>query len=56
MSRSFGVLIWEIVTYAQIPLGDTSVEDIINAAQNKTLYHERYAMEVDVLLLPYKQW
>ena len=40
--RSFGVLLWEIVTYGRTPLGDTSVEDIIDAAQNKTLDHERY--------------
>ena len=40
--RSYGVLLWEIVSYGKTPLGDSSVEDIISAAQNRTLYHARY--------------
>ena len=30
------------MSYGKTPLGDSSVEDIINAAQNRTLYHARY--------------
>ena len=43
MYRSFGVLLWEIVSYGKPPLGDSSVEDIIDAAQKGDLRHARYA-------------
>ena len=44
--RSFGVLLWEIVTYGQTPLSDTSVEDIVDAAQNSALCHARLKKSV----------
>lgn len=40
-NRSFGVLLWEIFTYGRTPLADNSIEDIIDAAQNGSLYHTR---------------
>jgi hypothetical protein len=39
--RSFGVLLWEIVSYGRTPLDDVVMEDIVNAAQECTLCHAR---------------
>ena len=40
--RSYGVLLWEIVTYGEMPLEDMGLNDIVKAATNKTLRLERY--------------
>jgi len=39
--RSYGVYLWEIVTYGQLPLEDLDVQDIIERAQNESLEHPR---------------
>lgn len=37
--RSFGVLLWEIVTYGSVPLVGITTEKVVEEAQNKTLRH-----------------
>ena len=37
--RSYGVLLWEIATFAQMPLEGKSAEDIVKMAENSTLFH-----------------
>lgn len=39
--RSYGVLLWEIVTYGELPLRSVSSEEIVNMAENRTLQHTR---------------
>lgn len=40
--RSYGVLLWEVVTFGELPLKKMEPEDIIKMADNKTLFHSRY--------------
>ena len=37
--RSYGVLLWEIVTYGQTPLEGLDTQAIVNKAEDKTLRH-----------------
>ena len=39
--RSFGVVLWEIVTFGEIPLKGMSSHDIVSAAQDGVLCHSR---------------
>ncbi len=39
--RSYGVVLWEIVSYGAEPLGGMEVQDIIEEAQTETLQHTR---------------
>lgn len=39
--RSFGVLLWEVVTYGEAPLDKLSTEDIIERAERQSLIHTR---------------
>ena len=38
--RSYGVLLWEIVTYGGVPLMGLSTDDVVEKAQNQTLSHD----------------
>ncbi len=42
VSRAYGVMIWEILTFGQQALPDMSTQDIVDAAQNGRLHHTRY--------------
>ena len=39
--RAYGVVIWEILNFGQLPLPNRDTQDIIKAAQNKRLKHSR---------------
>ncbi len=40
-NRSFGVLLWEVVTFGELPLDNLNTEEIIELAETKTLCHQR---------------
>lgn len=40
--RSYGVLLWEIVTYGEIPLKNMSNSEILDMAERKVLKHLRW--------------
>ena len=37
--RSYGVLLWEIVTYGDLPLEQLETQDVVRAVQEKKLTH-----------------
>ena len=39
--RAYGVVIWEILMFGQLPLPNKDTQGIIKAAQNKRLEHLR---------------
>ena len=39
MCRSYGVLLWEIVTYGAVPLAGMSTDSMLQAANDHTLLH-----------------
>ena len=49
--RSFGVLLWEIVSYGGTPLDDVSMEGVVNAAENGTLRHARLELMSDSVII-----
>ena len=51
--RSFGVLLWEIVSYGRTPLDDAAMEDIVNAAQDGTLHHARSELMIVYYIILY---
>ena len=44
MCRSFGVLLWEMAAYGELPLPDVSNKDIHTMAENRTLHHPRQVL------------
>jgi hypothetical protein len=40
--RSYGVLLWEILTFGELPLADLKTSDIIDLAESHELLHPRY--------------
>ena len=40
--RSYGVLLWEIMTYGKAPLEGVGIQSIVDAAHDKTIHHARY--------------
>ena len=40
--RSYGVLVWEVATYGEVPHEHFHLHDIVEMANNKTLVLNRY--------------
>ena len=40
-SRSYGVLLWEIVTYGKLPLVHLDMDEVVRQAESKKLVHPR---------------
>ena len=38
-NRSYGVLLWEIVSYGMMPMENCKPQEIVEMAQNETLSH-----------------
>lgn len=51
--RSYGVLLWEIVTFGELPLGNFQTNEIVELAQSKELTHPRYDRYHTILLSHY---
>ncbi len=39
--RAYGVVVWEILMFGQLPLPNKDTQDIVKAAQNKKLEHSK---------------